>query len=153
MSNRKYARNPMLYIEQPDNKNPRATMQHDYRTKKISSGIKNRNFLDEEREARQKEESVEFEEEEPEEKQEIVLPEESRKKFNDRTLEEKINYFAEAPEYAPKRKCEIKTEKKTYRGIITERDDEHVYIRVGNRARAMKIMIHEIKNIRLLGFS
>jgi|SRR5690625_2874149 len=163
MTKRKYAKDPMLYIQQPDNKQPRASMQHSYRTRKVTTSIegggysRSRSFFDEEREARQNEENLELAEEEEvfeeEEESTVQLKEEdNRKKFNDRTLEEKINYFANSPEYAPKKKCEIKTENKIYRGIITERDEEHVYIRVGNRARAVKITINEIKNIKLLGF-
>ncbi len=162
MVKRKYARNPMLYIQQPDNKSPKASMQHSYRTKKVSTSksleggsVRSRSFFDEEREAREYEESIVFEEELNEDDDPQVHSEDknARKKFNDRTLEEKIKYFTDAPSYAPKKKCEVKTENKIYRGIIMDRDEEHVFIRLANRSRAVKIMINEIKNIKLLGFS
>ncbi|MFA1818926.1 CotO family spore coat protein [Virgibacillus oceani] len=160
MAKKKYARDPMLYIQQPDNKHPRASMQYSYRTKKNSFASENgiysrsRSFFDEEREARQNEENVELEEDESdEEKEDNPAEENKRKQFNERTLEEKIKYFADTPDYVPRKKCEIKTEHKTYRGIIAEKDEEHVFIRVGNRARTVKIAINEIKNIKLLGFS
>jgi|SRR5690625_1244913 len=163
MVKRKYARNPMLYIEQPDNKSPKASMQHSYRTKKISTSksleggsVRSRSFFAEEREAVQNQENIELLGEESDENHDPEIhsdDENSRKKFNDRTLEEKIKYFTDAPSYAPKKKCEVKIENKTYRGIITDRDEEHVFIRVANRSRPVRIIINDIKNIRLLGFS
>lgn len=158
MKNKKYARDPMLYIQQPGNNNPKASMQYSYRTKKISSSkslegsVKSRSFIEEEREHREKE-SLEEEQLDTSHEDTLAGEENKRKKFNERTLEEKISYFTDVPKYAPKKKCEIKTEKKTYRGIIIERDESHIFLRVGNRSRAVKIMIDEIKNIRLLGFS
>ncbi|GAB3789780.1 CotO family spore coat protein [Virgibacillus kimchii] len=160
MANRKYARDPMLYIQQPGSKNPRASMQYSYRTKKVPSSqsleggsIRSRNFINEERELHEREEKLKGEQEESEGEDFSPAEENKRISFNERTLEEKISYFTDAPTYAPKKRCEIKTDNKTYRGIITDRDEEHVFVRVGNRSKAMKIMINEITSIRLLGFS
>src|SRR5690625_3938936 len=106
MAKRKYARDPMLYIQQPDNKIPKASMQHSYRTKKISSGSsgtgqsRSRSFIDEEREARLNAKNEEFKEEfSTEDDEQVRHPEEEnkRKKFNERRQEEKINYFADEP--------------------------------------------------------
>lgn len=71
-------------------------------------------------------------------------------KFKDRSIEEKIAYFADAPEFAPKMRCEVKTDARTYRGYIADRQEETVYMRTGKRTT--NIPMTKITDIRMLGF-
>ncbi|PAV29174.1 hypothetical protein CIL05_12310 [Virgibacillus profundi] len=73
-------------------------------------------------------------------------------KFKDMTLEEKVAYFVNKPSYTPKMRCEVKTEEKTYRGIITDYKENDVFIRVGKRSTSTQIPMDKISNIRMLGF-
>lgn len=71
-------------------------------------------------------------------------------KFKDRSIEEKIAYFADAPEFAPKMRCEVKTEERTYRGYIVDRQEDTVSMRTGKRTT--NISATKIIDIRMLGF-
>ena len=73
-------------------------------------------------------------------------------KFKDRSLKDKISYFADAPEFAPKMRCEVKTEARTYRGYIVDRQEDIVYMRTGKRTSNTKIPVEKIIDIRMLGF-
>ncbi|MFD2629679.1 CotO family spore coat protein [Oceanobacillus kapialis] len=95
---------------------------------------------------------LEDEREEVIEHKETEEKKEQRPKFRDMTIEEKVAYFVDTPSYAPQMRCEIRTEGKAYRGIITGSEDNFVYIRVGNRKQSTKINLDDIKHIKLLGF-
>lgn len=75
-----------------------------------------------------------------------------RKSFKEMSLEEKISYFVDTPSYAPRLRCEIKTDQKSYRGVLTDWVDEDVYIRTGNRKTSTRIAFSTIKDIQILGF-
>jgi hypothetical protein len=73
-------------------------------------------------------------------------------KFNDRSVKEKVAYFVDAPDFAPKMRCEIKTDARTYRGYIVDQQENIVYLRTGKRTTNTKVPLEEIINIRMLGF-
>ena len=75
-----------------------------------------------------------------------------KKQFKEMTLEEKVLYLADSPTYAPKIKCEIKTEDKFYRGIVTDFSDGTVFMQVGKKSAATSILFETITEIRLIGF-
>src|SRR5699024_12740480 len=75
-----------------------------------------------------------------------------RKRFKDMTLEERIDYFLNAPKHAPVMRCEVKTEGRNYRGTIVDYQDNNVYMRVGKRTTPTAIPFDTINEIRLLGF-
>ncbi len=137
--------------------------KHDEPLGPVRTHTKRRSFLEEQ--ALQQEKNVMEEKEEIKEEDEEVpeITEESEKpltesvkkerpKFKDMTIEEKVAYFVDTPSYAPQMRCEIRTEDRAYRGVITGSEDNYVYIRVGNRKQSTKIKLDDIKHIKLLGF-
>ncbi|WP_158234665.1 CotO family spore coat protein [Lentibacillus sediminis] len=171
MGKRKFAGKPLMYVQQPDNRKPKAPMQSVYSSpkkkkkpasdtdtentekkpvkrkqasqkkspdKKESNSGKNEKETDTSPESKEKEE-IEEKEETPE-----------KKPFKDMDIREKVLYFMEKPEYVPKKKCEVKTSGRNYRGIIIDFKEEIVWMRSGRRS--VKIPIGDIKEIRMLGF-
>lgn len=156
MTQRKYARKPLMYIAQPNESVPKARMQHEYRSErtieashseqsqrrqKITSLQKNKEALlevDETERDREEEGSDQNQNED--------------KKFVDMNIEEKIHYFLSRTVHMPKLKCEIITEEQTYRGIITDYQDEKVTIQSTRRPMRFEIALAEIQEINLLGF-
>ncbi|AXI08802.1 hypothetical protein CUC15_07670 [Oceanobacillus zhaokaii] len=174
MSNKKFANEPMLYIQQPSIKIPEAPMQHHYttpnkrkdainseavtkQTKPAAVPNKRKKYNTFQRELMGKvtEELANVDEIADQEKpnKENEQPTTNRKKqFKEMTLEEKLLYLADSPTYAPKIKCEIKTEDKSYRGIVTDFSDGTVFMQVGKRSAATSILFESITEIRLIGF-
>ncbi|MBY7143124.1 hypothetical protein KFZ56_08645 [Virgibacillus sp. NKC19-3] len=174
MRKKKFAKDPLLYIHQPSTKTPKAPMQHNYtspqrkRNKEVEASTAdpqtqyvpkkslNRSFYKEEAlyfdEMESEVETNESEENEDDEDKEPIDEEKTEKRFKDMTLDEKVAYFVDAPEYAPKLRCEVKTEKRSYRGVITDSNDDEVFIRVGKRSSSTAVPMEEIISIRLLGF-
>ena len=73
-----------------------------------------------------------------------------RKQFRDMSIRERVEYFANTSEYAPKMRCEVKTKQKTFRGVIVSFKDEEVMFQSGRKMQ--QIPFEEIKAVRLLGF-
>lgn len=179
MGKKRFAKDPLLYIHQPTIRTPEAPMQSNYitsRETKEKSGpiqantpaeptqkkpLKRNSFhqklaqTTEQSKPPRKVDTVKWEQkskviENDEEKQETM--DKDTIKFIDMTVEQKVAYFSEAPSYAPKMRCEIKTEGRSYRGVITEAKDGEVFIRVGKRSTSTKIRLADIIDIRMLGF-
>lgn len=166
MGKKNIARDPLLYIHQPVNRQPEAPMQYSYVTPKKSGDtvvqpkseaagstqsarpIKRGTYY-KELDGNEESENEETVDESVEDGQPSMNED---KKFKDMTIKEKVAYFADNPNYAPKVKCEVKTEDKTYRGIITDFEENIVYMRFGNRSVKTQIPLDNIKNIRMLGF-
>lgn len=168
MGKKKFAKDPLLYIQQPTAQTPKAPMQHNYtspqrrRNKEVEASATtpqtqsvprkslNRSFYKEEAlysdemESEAETETETNESKEDKDDEETVDEDKNEKKFKDMTLGEKVAYFVDAPEYAPKLRCEIKTEKRTYRGIITDSEGDDVFIRVGKRASSTAVPMKEI---------
>ncbi|KPH74394.1 MULTISPECIES: CotO family spore coat protein [Bacillaceae] len=77
-------------------------------------------------------------------------PVKERKQFKDMSIRERVEYFANTSEYAPKMRCEIKTRQRTVRGIIVSFENEEVLFQSGKRM--LQIPFDDIRSIRLLGF-
>ncbi|RKQ32641.1 CotO family spore coat protein [Oceanobacillus halophilus] len=160
MGEKRYANDPMLFIHQPQVSAPKAPMQNSYVSPKRSKKkpvepssntepvkeIPKRRYSA--RKSMKDETAVEKEIEEEEPKQDETTS--KRKQFKDMTTRERILYFTNTSEYAPKLKCEIKTDNKSHRGVILNFKDEIVEMQVGRRA--VKIPFEEIKQVRMLGF-
>lgn len=172
MVKKRYARDPLFYIQQPKMEKPEAPMQHDYATPKNTSKappqqnevnpmemktLRGKNFqqfqnahsdLVDDAESSQteneNEDQVESQEDEPKDEEN-----QNRPKFKDMTIEEKIDYFVNIPPHIPKLKCEIKTEERTYRGIVLDRNEEEIFMRTGRKKSS--IPANEITEIRMLG--
>lgn len=163
MGEKRFAKKPLLYIEQSTVTDPEAPMQHQYMTptndqiniqsstidqnknKPVRSGrpIQRKYFADIGEEI----EEVNGDSANGQEDQES-----SSKRFKEMNLREKIDYFLNRSSLLPELKCEIITEEKNYRGIITDFQDNNVFIRVGRRVSSTEISFDKVKNIHLLGF-
>ncbi|MDX8045809.1 CotO family spore coat protein [Gracilibacillus sp. S3-1-1] len=118
---------PKLYIAQPKIAEPSRVMQSHYHS-----------TTDQEAE----EQTDKYVEEKNEEK----------KKVMDMTMEEKVRYFANMPFHAPRVKCQVVTDKKTYIGIIVDEDEGKVVMRVASRNQPVVIPLRRITEINLVGF-
>lgn len=166
--NKRYAKNPLLYIHQPDVGTPTASMQSNYQSTKNNDQLSSSSKREAEKIAKARPQrrhggkpfpdgvkdemtSSEFDEN-TDSKEEIQSKQSDTKSFKDMTLLEKVKYFADEPNHVPKIKCEIKTADKSYRGKIMDFDGETVFMRVGNRVHLRKVPFGEIQRIRMLGF-
>lgn len=165
MKNKRYAKNPLLYIHQPDVGTPTVPMQSNYRTSKNLTASKTDNQEGGRKMKRRPQrrhggrpvheiKEVEDTPSESVETNEKVRSEQPRsKKFKEMSLLEKVKYFASEPTHVPKIKCEIKTTTdKSYRGIIVDFDEETVFMRMGRRVNMREIPFKDIERIRMLGF-
>ncbi|GAB3069238.1 CotO family spore coat protein [Virgibacillus ainsalahensis] len=168
MGKKKFAKEPLLYIHQSTVQNPKAPMQDRYTTPKRAKGQSQEQSPDSGDTPQKKyvkktsfqHQAKSFENEEADPIDEVEEPadeknEQSKNKrvaFKDMNIEERIAYFTETSPYAPKKRCEIRTDERAYRGVITEYKDKNVFIQVGNRKSSTAIPIDAIKKIRLLGF-
>lgn len=157
----RFAKDPLLYIQQVNASKINANMQHRY----VSSKRKKEEEMKVNPKEKQLEErpikrirtesvyksSTEIgdKEKEKEETNEHEQKERRDKPFQKMTIEEKLNYLVNRPEYAPRLTCEVKTEKRAYRGIILNYQDEIATIRSGKRK--IEIPGTTIKHIRMLG--
>ncbi|QKY68624.1 CotO family spore coat protein [Lentibacillus sp. CBA3610] len=165
MGDKKVARSPLLYIQQPGIRTPEAPMQSHYRTPKRkrdnkkaeSSTLKrqpaNRNFFNKQAVNDEAEEEVESSEESSDHYQPNhtdTKSDQERKKFKDMSLKERVDYFLNSPKHVPVMRCEVKTDERNYRGRITDYQDDNVHMRVGRRTA--EIPFNTIKEIRMIGF-
>lgn len=161
MGDKKMAKSPLLYIQQPGIKEPRAPMQSHYktpgqhnRTGKIKKHPFNRNYFNQKQdiydEAEGEAESAEESSDDHKQDDADTENQQERKKFKDMNLEERIHYFLNTPEHVPVMRAEVKTEDRNYRGKIVDYQDDNVYMRVGRRTT--EIPFDTIKEIRLIGF-
>ncbi|WP_085992702.1 CotO family spore coat protein [Oceanobacillus senegalensis] len=161
MAKKKFANDPLLFIHQPSVSTPKAPMQDSYispkRQKKNKSVEQPSDTSEPAKEIPKRRYSAKkvLNEEPPSEKEEKKeekhdVPLNQRKQFKDMSVRERIHYFLDTSEYAPKVKCEIKTEKKSYRGFIMDFKDEMVFVQVGRKM--IEISFEDIYSVRLLGF-
>ena len=149
MGMKNYAKQPLLYIQQPNIGVPKAQMQHDYYTPKQRQENETAEVVPKRKVYSRpiKEYQVIGEEEVSEPEDEI-----ESKQFADMTLEEKVMYFIQRSNKTPAIKCEIKTENKKYRGFVVDFKDNVVFMKIENRANIREILFPEITSIRMLGF-
>lgn len=176
MVRKRYAKDPLFYIQQPKMKKPEVKMQDHYATPKktaksapeqhetnTSSVMPTRGnsfqqfqnpqpaVIDEDDEDSLTETWQEHQEEQEDttEGEQNSQKNRERTKFKDMTVEEKIDYFLNLPSHIPNLKCEVKTEERSYRGIIIDQEEETIILRTGRRN--FSIPIEEIIDIRMLG--
>ena len=170
---KKFAKSPLLYIHQPGVSDPKAPMQSNYATPKKEKQVESttpkvqsssprplkrdnyfKKALEAKPEASPEKAKVEPKTEDTAEKAKVTteLPDKPAKKFNEMTVTEKVDYFLSKPDHIPSMKCEVKTEERAYRGIITNVEKDHVLMRVGRRTSTTEIAIESIIEIRLIGF-
>lgn len=154
MGNKQFAKNPLLYIQQPTISTPIAPMQHNYYNAKHQQHSTEQT----ERKAKRiiplkRNYSIQPEEIIDADSQEETSNELSpQNKFKDMTIKEKVNYFLNRSDHAPSIKCEIKTKERKYYGVITGFEDNQVFIQIGRRSSSSKVALNDITNIRIIGF-
>jgi hypothetical protein len=178
---KKFAREPLMYIQQPTISKPSAPMQDSYKSprkkrpaptstptetekKPIQNVIKKRPSLNsftngatdelkEPRVLKRRGPSTvqEIEEDESKTVEESPIQDNGeRKKFKDMTILEKVDYFVHTPSHLPRMRCEVITSERKYRGVILEKEEDEVIMRVGRRQNRIKI--EDISEINLIGF-
>lgn len=134
---------PKLYITQPKITEPNRTMQSHFHsavkhtkseTKDYPKGSKKRSKRNRPVDSLDEEKTSE------------------KKKFKDMTLKEKVMHFAKMPFHAPRVKCQVVTERKTYIGIITDYHQDMVVMRVASKNQPVSIPFKQISEINLVGF-
>ncbi|RYG72124.1 hypothetical protein EU245_11585 [Lentibacillus lipolyticus] len=173
MGKKQSAKSPLLYIQQPDIGTPEAPMQSRYMTPKkkqsnekwkkakkaatrpVDRGDASKQDVGDKQEDAGQEETTEMNEDTEEELEQTEEPEESeetRKQFKDMSLTERIDYFLNRPKHVPAMRCEIRTDERRYRGMITDYQDGTVFIKVGRRPTPVKVAFDTINDIRMIGF-
>ena len=167
---KRMAKQPMLYITQPNFKPAEVPMQTSFRSQRTpaksetdSGGslyekelrLRNQSAVSpgERKEDVVKEEPTD---EEPQaEKQKEKKPStrgERKQRFTDLSLEDKVNYFFQLSPHVPKVKCEVTAGDTAYRGYITDYKEGVVHMKTFQRPFQKEIPFKEIEDIRLLGF-
>lgn len=154
MRNDKYAKAPVLYIQQRKLKEVQANMQHQYvsskhrQPKRIEEGSKEQKALKKRGTSYYSVTEEEVREEEESEKEEKEANQHTRKSFQEMTIKEQLSYLANKPTYAPRVTCVIRTEGQTYHGMILDYQKDVVTIKSGRRN--IEIPDEKIKHIRIL---
>lgn len=163
----KFARNPLMYIQQPSISKPKARMQHSYQSSRQSAHKPEQNnqsqFPQDKTSTKRvtKRKPVTFEQKDAsatDNDEEVSRPESENQSnnkekvsFQDMTLEEKIDRLTKSKTHmVPKMRCAVSTETKTFRGIITDYVDKIVLMQVNRKI--VRIPFEDIKEIRMLGF-
>ncbi|HZW68603.1 MAG TPA: CotO family spore coat protein [Pseudogracilibacillus sp.] len=112
---------PLLYINQPSLSKPKSYMQTEFDSKGESL-------------AKTRSENKET----------------LQTSFKQLSIDEKINYLVTLPSELFQMKCQVKTENKTYYGMIKGRDEQAIEM-IHTSRQHVKIPIPEIRSIHLLG--
>ncbi|MGM8212687.1 CotO family spore coat protein [Virgibacillus sp. W0430] len=169
---KQYAQDPLLYIQQPKRSTPKAKMQSSYTTKsqrnqssQVNQPLPSRGAVKKKIRKKhlipnadlgtlgyempaQSELSEETKDSTEDEESEKTEP----KKFNQLTVEQKIDYFIKRPRFAPAVKCEVKTTDKRYKGVIMDKVENNIKMKVGRRETETSLPIKAILEINLIGF-
>lgn len=143
MGNDRYAKAPLLYIHQAKTDKVNAKMQHHYMgsNKTKNTGNATDEHVLKSKPVRQRARSFYESEEEKNDREDTP--------FKEMTLKEKLDYITNRPDYAPRLTCEVRTDDRSYRGIILEYKDGKATMRTGRRR--VEIPYENMKQIRLLG--
>lgn len=170
MAESRYARDPLLYIQQPRLNSPQAKMQSNYRTSR-KENRKVRKVDKEERnvfhdqlmnKARRSKEQERWDLNEAEEAAEVAKAEPlvdqhqhhemetQNTAFKDLDLRGKIDYLLNKPQHLPPLKCEIRTSESIHHGIIIRFEEPYVYIKSRRHPQPKQIVFDQIVSIRIL---
>lgn len=172
MQEEKYAKAPLLYIQQPEVGESKVPMQHQYRSLRKKGNAKMAHTSNDAEQSNEPKptvsyHSVSLKEEQTETvegmenletstvKEKAIEQEtdtEKRKHFKDMDTRGKLEYFANTSPYAPKVRCEIKTEDRTYRGVVVGFENDVAVFKTMKRNSPIEIPLAEIKDVRIIGF-
>src|SRR5699024_8001837 len=134
MSEKKFAKKPLLYIHQPTVSSPEAPMKHNNMTPKTANDGNQQHRKNRSKPLKRRyfNEHEEIADEMSDKNQEAENDEskrnESKRKFIDMNINEKIDYFLIRSVFTPELKCEFKIDDRNYRGVFTILHDDHVFI-------------------------
>lgn len=168
---KRLAKQPMLYIAQPNFKPAEVPMQTSFRSQRQSKSNANsgENTSLYERELRLRNQNASSTTEsttevikEKQEEEKPAQPEASeskapsskdrKKRFGDLSLEGKVQYFLQLSPHMPKVKCEVVVNEESYRGYIVDYTNGIVKMKTFQRPFQKDISFKEIDDIKLLGF-
>lgn len=118
---------PLLYISQPEFEKGLANMQEDYHAE---AGEEITIAKTEKLEINNKPSNSAF--------KHLLIP-------------EKVTYLTSLPKEIPSIRCEVKTERDTYRGTITLHSETEISVHVLGRGHEI-VQLADIRNINLIGF-
>ena len=75
-----------------------------------------------------------------------------KKPLSQMSIDEKVDFLTRLPHNMPRALCLIEADGKTYRGIIMDRKDDTVVIRIAGGGNPVELTIAEISSIHPLGF-
>ncbi|WP_077596269.1 CotO family spore coat protein [Oceanobacillus kimchii] len=153
MSKKEYAKEPLLYIHQPELNQPKASMQHHFignRKESVQPANETKESITPRKTRGGRQVNASANNENFNQKNHELNSE--KKQFKEMSISEKIDYFVGRSEYAPPINCLVITDRKKYRGVILEMTDEEVKFRLSNRKSSIKINYEDIKDIQLVGF-
>lgn len=141
MGDKQFAKEPLLFIEQPIIQKPAVLMQHDYYSPKQTEMDSNEENIRDHSEAKRSESYLGDQ-----------LDTKRSERFKDMTVLEKIEYLIHKPEHIPKVQCLINTDEKTYRGVVTQFKNDEVYFQDSRRRTVLNIPYEKIIDIKMIGF-
>lgn len=171
MSRREYIQKPLVYIEQPTIGHPEAEMQDSYQTDRNQTEFHktveneqgqrkihpfNQIFMNEYEEYGEYEESDEHIELDQQLNADDSSTEKANPKENDKfadlSIDDKIDYLMNRPQFIPTLTCQIQTTEGNHYGKIINFKEDVVTLRSA-RSRAIKRIDRDsIEDIRLVGF-
>lgn len=169
--NKRIARQPMLYIAQPQFKPAKVSMQSSFRSQRSEQKVEpSQGSSLQEKELRLRNQAQNQTKETSSRKNEELINDrnepsanetqknkrqttrERRQRFQDLSLEEKVQYFFTLSPQVPKMKCEVTTTDNQHRGYITDYKQGIVHMKTFQRPFHKEITFTDIKDIRLMGF-
>ena len=144
-------RRPLLYIKQPEFDVAHSSMQKSYvqpkQKKEEQMPLENSLSSTEKNETDQREPG-------DENSKDQKTKENSNKKstlFNDMNIEEKLHLLLDIPKHLQNVKCEVRTNKQTFKGYITDVKNGVVTMKGINSTNSATIDFEKIVSIRMLG--
>ncbi|MTH53213.1 hypothetical protein GKZ89_07285 [Bacillus mangrovi] len=170
--NEKQAKQPLMYIVQPDSVKPQANMQAVAIKKSVSAKPKKEQKIEQIDNVQEADKAGSADLAAPAETGKIdltkkpaepaseraasqetpVYERKTRKSFNSMSITEKISFFASLPSNIPRTLCQVELADQTYRGIITGEKDGFVLLRTSASSQPVSIKAEDIKAIQPLGF-
>lgn len=86
------------------------------------------------------------------EKTSIEKKKSSNSSFQNKTIDEKLEYLTKSSDFLPKMKCKIITDEKAYNCVINSFNDEEVNVKLLNTLNNHRIPKKNIQEILLIGF-
>lgn len=171
MSKQQKKREPLLYIHQPEFQTTKVKMQESYSLKqaekrKLQHTKKDKIF--EEKPKKAMRETREFDTLSSEEVQQTIQDYDQEKSevkpkrnefglrrlkpFREMDIEEKIDYLYQFPRQLPPVPCLFQTENNVLRGILIEKTDEEIHLRLFDKSE-VSVPIKELLEVKMIGLN